>query len=77
MANITYRNSTTPTVPEGTTAKTTPLTIDEVDGNFKSLNDAKMEKSNNLSDLANPATARNNLGVDAAGTAVALAIALG
>lgn len=39
MANITYRESTTPTVPGTTTAKLTPLTNLEVDGNFKSLND--------------------------------------
>lgn len=57
--------------------KNNPLTIQEVDDNFNNLNTDKMEKSNNLSDLTNAATARTNLGVDAAGTAVALAIALG
>jgi hypothetical protein len=36
-----------------------------------------LQASNNLSDLDNVATARTNLGVDPAGTAVALAIALG
>ena len=54
-----------------------PLTITEVDNNFNNLDVDKMEKANNLSDLTNTATARDNLGVDAAGTAVALAIALG
>lgn len=66
MSTITLRN-----------VKNAPLTIQEVDDNFDNLNTDKMEKSNNLSDLADPATARSNLGVDAAGTAVALAIALG
>jgi hypothetical protein len=40
MANITYRNSTTPTLPTSNTAKGTLLTFDEVDGNFKSLDNA-------------------------------------
>ena len=39
MANLLYRISTTPTVPLSTTAKNAPLTVGEVDGNFKSLND--------------------------------------
>lgn len=39
MANITYRSSSTPTVPESTTTKGTPLTNLEVDANFKSIND--------------------------------------
>ena len=40
MANITYRNSATPTIPSSTTVKGTLLTFDEVDGNFKSLDTA-------------------------------------
>lgn len=57
--------------------KGTPLTNNEVDANFTNLNSDKMEKSANLSDLTNVASAQSNLQVDPAGTAVALAIALG
>lgn len=39
MANLTYRVSTTPTLPGSTTAKGTPLTNAEVDANFKALAD--------------------------------------
>lgn len=66
MSTITLRNT-----------KGSPLTNTEVDNNFSNLNTDKMEKSNNLSDLTNVATAQTNLQVDPAGTAVALAIALG
>lgn len=60
--------------------KGSPLTNDEVDDNFINLNTelgGKLVAANNLSDLANVATAQTNLQVDPAGTAVALAIALG
>jgi hypothetical protein len=66
MSTITLRNT-----------KGTPLTIGEVDDNFDNLNQDKMEKASNLSDLTDPVAARTNLDVDQAGTAVALAIALG
>lgn len=69
MAVITLRN-----------VKGTPLTNTEVDDNFSNLNTelgGKMVGSNNLSEITDAATARTNLGVDPAGTAVALAIALG
>jgi hypothetical protein len=60
--------------------KGTPLTNAEVDDNFSNINTelgGKLVAANNLSDLANVATAQTNLQVDPAGTAVALAIALG
>jgi hypothetical protein len=43
MANITYRNNATPTVPGSTTVKGFELTFDELDANFKSLNDGKQD----------------------------------
>ena len=61
--------------------KGSPLTNAEVDANFSNLNDDKMEKSSNLSDVANTATARTNLNVysvqEAQEFATAMAIALG
>lgn len=62
MAEITFRQSTTPTVPGATTAKGTELTFDELDGNFKSI----------VNDLASKATAAS-----VADQAIAMAIALG
>lgn len=43
--------------------KGAPLTNVEVDANFTNLNNDKLEKTSNLSDLANTATARSNLGL--------------
>ena len=61
--------------------KGSPLTNTEVDNNFTNLNTDKMEKSNNLSDLASASTARTNLDVKSAAEVVseaqAAAIALG
>jgi hypothetical protein len=61
--------------------KGSPLTNTEVDNNFSNLNEDKMEKGNNLSDLQSTATARTNLDVYAKtevdSQAIAMAIALG
>lgn len=43
--------------------KGSPLTNTEVDTNFTNLNSAKLENTNNLSDVSNTATARTNLGL--------------
>lgn len=65
----------------GDTAKGSPLTNTEVDNNFINLNTDKMEKSQNLGDVSNAATARTNLDVpsttESLNNAVAMAIALG
>jgi hypothetical protein len=46
MAFLKFRgNSTTPTKPSSTTAANAPLTNADIDGNFASLNDSKLETS--------------------------------
>jgi len=62
MASITTRETGT-TGTGGVTRKNLPLTNSEIDNNFISLNTAKAEVSNNLSDLASASTARTNLGL--------------
>ena len=73
--------STIITRETGDTAKNAPLTNSELDNNFINLNGDKMEKTSNLSDVGNTATARTNLDVfnkeEATNEAIALAIALG
>jgi hypothetical protein len=79
MANLSLRtlSSTPAAVGDTVTTLNIPLTLAQVDTNFINLNLAKLDKNNNLSDLTNLVTARNNLDVDQAGTAIAMAIALG
>lgn len=48
--------------------KGSPLTNTEVDTNFTNLNSAKLETTNNLSDLTNTTTARSNLNLVASAT---------
>jgi hypothetical protein len=48
MAFLKFRgNSTTPTKPSSTTAANAPLTNADIDGNFASLNDSKLESNAN------------------------------
>lgn len=73
--------STIVTRETGATSKGSPLTNAELDNNFINLNTDKMEKSQNLGDVSNAATARTNLDVpsttESLNNAVAMAIALG
>jgi len=52
------------TAGAGATVKNSPLTNEEVDLNFISITDNKLEADNNLSDLTDATAARSNLGVD-------------
>lgn len=73
MAAITTRE----TAGGGATVANAPLTNAQVDNNFINLNTDKMEKTSNLSDLSNIATARTNLEVYSQSEVLAMAIALG
>lgn len=73
MANITYRVSTNPTVPSSTTAKGSGLTNEEVDGNFKSLNDVKLEGTVGVSNGGTGLTTYVNGGLLYANTTTSLA----
>jgi len=52
------------TAGAGATVKNAPLTNEEVDLNFISITDNKLEADNNLSDVSNATTARSNLGLE-------------
>jgi hypothetical protein len=52
------------TAGAGAAVKNAPLTNEEVDLNFISITDNKLEAENNLSDLQNASNARSNLGVE-------------
>jgi len=56
--------TTRETAGAGATVKNAPLSNAEVDLNFISITNNKLESDNNLSDLSNAATARTNLGVE-------------
>jgi len=56
--------TTRETAGAGATVKDAPLSNAEVDLNFISITNNKLESDNNLSDLSNAATARTNLGVE-------------
>jgi len=49
MAHLLYRATSSPTVPGSTTVKGSGLTNAEIDGNWKSLNDGKLEVSSAVS----------------------------
>lgn len=50
-------------VNSGVTLKGSPLSNSEIDNNFLRLNNTKIERTNNLSDLSSVSTARTNLGL--------------
>jgi hypothetical protein len=56
--------TTRETAGGGATVKNAPLTNEEVDLNFISITNNKLESDNNLSDLSNATIARSNLGLE-------------
>ena len=72
MAHILYRASIAPTVPSSTSAKGSGLTNLEIDGNWRSLNDGKLEVSaaSSTNDI-NKVVQRDGSGNFAAGTITA------
>lgn len=82
MANITFRTSTSPTVPSATIAKGTALTFDELDGNLKSLNNDIATRADNatvvaaLNSKVDTATYSSALALKADATSVTSALAL-
>ena len=72
MAHILYRASVAPTVPSSTSAKGNGLTNLEIDGNWKSLNDGKLEIADAVStNTNNKVVLRDGSGNFAAGTITA------
>lgn len=69
--------TTRQTTAAGATNKGAPLTNDELDANFVNLNQGKLDVGNNLSDVPDAAAARENLGVDPAGTAFLMSLIYG
>jgi len=59
MTSITTRE----TAGAGATVKNSPLTNAEIDNNFISITNNKLEANNDLSDLNSASTARSNLGL--------------
>jgi hypothetical protein len=78
MAFLKFRgNSTTPTKPSSTSAANAPLTNADIDGNFASLNDSKLESSDAAStNTPFKIVARNASGSFAAGTITSNGITL-
>jgi hypothetical protein len=62
MAAITTRQTGT-TGTAGVTRKDAPLTNSEIDTNFVNLNNDKLDRTNNLSELVSASSARTNLGL--------------
>lgn len=77
MANITYRESSDPTLPDTTVTKASPLTNIEVDANFKALNDDIQTRAltSNVTSLVQ--TQLNYISSTAASDSLSFAIALG
>lgn len=72
MSNILYRETLTPTIPGSSSVKGLGLTNAEIDGNFKSLNDTKIEISDAVStNTADKVVKRDSSGNFSAGTITA------
>lgn len=75
MAHLLYRSTSTPTVPSSTTVKGVGLTNAEIDGNWKALNDGKLEVSLAVStNTSNTVVLRDASGNFSAGTITATLI---
>lgn len=71
MANLIYRISVTPNTPTTTYSKNAPLTNLEIDGNFKSLNDAVDTKAGLNSPSFTGVPSVPNAAIDTATTQIA------